>query len=527
MPGAVQDGEQCAIVFALVRQFRVAEDEYRARFCGPDDAPLMCPGRLDHFPPQVGLGVDFARPWGDAHGDAEGAEEVDGVGPGSPRVKIEVEDDDLRSPSYEPSSRRVSPAPEAYYDPGAPAPWESDDEDVNEQEAVGTDAVKQEDIDSDIGTVSQAHDERADFVNSADLFADEEPAVKQEDESRQSGYDSDEWLYGNSSAPYLDTDDRNAEVKHEDTYPDPANMNSDDWLYGPGYTTSGVNDEEPASDIDESGDERGHIGDDEASTDDDDDAASISTIRSYHGTRARSAPLLDIEMSVEREMSPVLDYGTDPTSSDVSEVETPPPYPHLALEDPVDIVDNDIPDSPHRLVLHPRPLYWLTISRTPSPSSPPPLITSPLRTPSPPLVLHPSVLAPHNPSPPPGLHPARYVARTPSPPPAAAGAESDTIPSPSTFAESYERGQAPAVTVAPAASTSGVQRRQGSHEQRAHAAPYVRPAPGERRAWARLRIRSPTPMDVPVAPYSVRIPFVAREQEQETTQQMNNIHDDL
>ena len=71
----------------------------------------------------------------------------------------------------------MSPVPEAYCDPGAPALWESDEEGDHEQEEVDTDTVKQAKVDLDLDTVSKEHDERADLVNSMDLSKDEEHSV--------------------------------------------------------------------------------------------------------------------------------------------------------------------------------------------------------------------------------------------------------------------------------------------------------------------------------------------------------------
>ncbi|PCH42811.1 hypothetical protein WOLCODRAFT_164036 [Wolfiporia cocos MD-104 SS10] len=555
LPGATQDDEQREVALALVRQFHVAEEEYRVRFCEPADEQHMIADRFDHFPPQVAFDVEAAYAHGDAGRSVEGEWEEEEWEEGvRPRVDIEVKDGHMsvkvvrtgdarelkvevdegrleavidaatrslrlrseeQGSSLSPRHRHTvsqepegeSPTAEAEHDAHPRAPWESDGEDE------GYSNVKQEEIEPALGEVLHEEDVQPGFVVSAGAFEDEEPEVKQEEELLPNGYNSDEWLYRDSSAAYPYTNNHAGiedEDEAEDTYRGP-NMNTDDWLYGPGY---GASDEEL---IGESSTERGQDGDD------DEDAASL--IARYLHAHNPYIMLSDMEtMRVDREASPGVDldsYLKSPVvSSDVSSIRTPsasfPLLPALPPWSPQGPASDPNVETAHRLP-HRLDHY---------PSAPPTF-----RTPSPTAALPPFSRVVHTPSPPPALPPFAYGAHTPRPSAASypsAMAPGYDIPSPSTLATSFEWEQAPAVNAAPSAPTSGVQRRRAQRGRGAQSAPYVRPTVDARQVWARSRIHDPSAIDAPVAPFSVPIPSLAHENlEQENSTQFNNIHDDL
>ncbi|PCH42857.1 hypothetical protein WOLCODRAFT_17981 [Wolfiporia cocos MD-104 SS10] len=265
------------------------EEEYHMCFCELANEQHMITDTFDHFPLQVMFDVEATYAHGDAGRSTKGEWEEEEWEKGvCPWVDIEVKDGhmsvkvmwirdacevkvkvdegrleavidavmhSLHLRSEEPGSslspkhhfadwglesllhepKGESPTAEAEHDMHAWALWKSGSKDG------GYNNVKQEEIEPTLGKILQEEDVQVGFVVGMGAFKDEVLEVKQEEDLLPNGYDSDEWLYGNSSTVCLYTDNYTGtehEVEVEDMYKDLKNINADDQLYGPGYSTS-------------------------------------------------------------------------------------------------------------------------------------------------------------------------------------------------------------------------------------------------------------------------------------------------
>ncbi|PCH42819.1 hypothetical protein WOLCODRAFT_17950 [Wolfiporia cocos MD-104 SS10] len=415
LPGATQDDKQRALMLAVVQQFHVVEEEYRMRFCELADERHMITDMFEHFLPQVAFDVEAAYMHRDADGSAKREREEEEWEEGvHPQVDIEVKDGHMsvkvvwvvidammRSLCLRSDEQGSSLSPRHHYtvlhEP--------------EGELPTAEVEHDEEIKPGLSEASQEEDVQPGFVVSVGTFEDEEPEVKQEEELLPNRYNSNEWLYCNSSAicPYMDNHTGIKDKDEaEDTYRGP-NMNTDNWLYSPGYS---VSDKEI---IGESSAERGQV------SDDDKDMASL--ICCYLHVHNPYIMLSDMEtMHIDHEAYLGMDFDSylmsPVVSSDVSSIQTPlasfpllPALPSWSPQGPASNPNVEMAYCPHHLFNH-------YPSALPTIHAPLPMVTLPpfnqvqvVPMPSPPPALPPFVYGAHNPMPLAALCPLVVVPR--------------------------------------------------------------------------------------------------------------------